>query len=49
MLEYELVTATGKHIVASPSSPQYADLYWAVAGGGAGNYAIIVSVAVKVH
>ncbi|KAI0869144.1 hypothetical protein GGS24DRAFT_506074 [Hypoxylon argillaceum] len=42
VLEYELVTATGKHIVASPSSPQYADLYWAVAGGGAGNYAIIV-------
>ncbi|KAI1156182.1 hypothetical protein F4825DRAFT_446666 [Nemania diffusa] len=46
VLEYELVTATGKHIVASPSSPQYADLYWAVAGGGAGNYAIIVSVAI---
>ncbi|KAI8626384.1 hypothetical protein F5Y19DRAFT_488221 [Xylariaceae sp. FL1651] len=49
VLEYELVTAEGTHVTASPSSKDYADLYWAVAGGGAGNYAVIVSMTVKAY
>ena len=46
-LEWEVVTATGKHLIASPS--QNADLYWALSGGGGGTYGVVVSLTVKVH
>ncbi|KAI1361466.1 hypothetical protein F5Y08DRAFT_347848 [Xylaria arbuscula] len=46
-LEFEVVTADGSHIVASPS--ENSDLFYALAGGGGGNYAIVVSAIVKAH
>lgn len=46
-LEWEVVTATGEHLVASPT--QNADLFWALTGGGGGTYAIVLSVTVKTH
>ncbi|RYP39081.1 hypothetical protein DL767_002344 [Monosporascus sp. MG133] len=47
VLEYEVVTAAGKHMTASPT--QNADLYWALAGGGPGNLAVILSVTAKAY
>ncbi|KIJ39319.1 hypothetical protein M422DRAFT_175378 [Sphaerobolus stellatus SS14] len=46
-LEYEVVTTTGKFVVASPT--QNSDLYWALSGGGGGSYGIVWSVTVKAH
>ncbi|KAL8906001.1 MAG: hypothetical protein Q9207_002286 [Kuettlingeria erythrocarpa] len=46
-LEWDVVTATGKHLIASPY--QNADLYWALSGGGGGTYGIVVSLTVKAH
>ncbi|KAI1375600.1 hypothetical protein F4677DRAFT_454849 [Hypoxylon crocopeplum] len=47
ILEYEVVNAAGKLITASPT--QNSDLYWALAGGGPGNLAVIVSITAKVY
>lgn len=41
VLEWEVVTASGQHIVATPN--QNKDLYWALSGGGGGTYGIVVS------
>ncbi|KAL8720885.1 MAG: hypothetical protein Q9225_002330, partial [Loekoesia sp. 1 TL-2023] len=46
-LEWEVVTATGEHLVASPS--QHPDLYWALSGGGGGTYGVVASLTVKAH
>jgi FAD/FMN-containing dehydrogenase len=46
-LEFEVVTVDGKHLVVSPT--KHSDLFWALNGGGAGNYAIIVSHTTKAH
>ncbi len=45
VLEWEVVTAEGRQIVVSPKSNR--DLYWAMSGGGAGTYAIVISMTVK--
>lgn len=47
VLEWEVVTANGQHITATPT--EYADLYWALSGGGGGTYAVVLSVTVKAH
>ncbi|KAJ6021664.1 FAD-binding domain-containing protein [Penicillium herquei] len=47
-LEYEVVTANGHRLVASPTGP-HADLYWALSGGGPGNFALVLSVTIKAH
>lgn len=47
VLEWEVVTSAGEHIVASPN--QHRDLYWALSGGGAGNFAVVLSMTAKVH
>jgi FAD/FMN-containing dehydrogenase len=47
VLEFEVVTAAGKHLTASSTRNQ--DLFWALAGGGAGNYAVVLSVTLKAH
>lgn len=47
VLEWEVVTAQGTHLVASPS--HNADLYWALSGGGGGTYAAVVSLTVRGH
>ncbi|GME49567.1 hypothetical protein MMC11_000305 [Neofusicoccum parvum] len=46
-LEWEVVTADGKHLVASPT--QNSDLYWALTGGGGGTYAVVLSMTAKLH
>lgn len=46
-LEFEVVTVDGRHLVASPS--QNSDLYWALSGGGAGTYAVVLSLTMKAH
>ncbi|KAK1760971.1 hypothetical protein QBC47DRAFT_18975 [Echria macrotheca] len=44
-LEFEVVTADGRLVTASRS--KNADLYWALSGGGGGNYGVVVSLTVK--
>lgn len=46
-LEFEVVTVDGQHLVASPT--ENSDLYWALSGGGAGNYAVVLSLTAKAH
>ncbi|KAL0565544.1 hypothetical protein V5O48_016483 [Marasmius crinis-equi] len=46
-LEFEVITAQGKFIRASPT--EHKDLYWALSGGGGGTYAIVWSVTIKAH
>lgn len=46
-LEWEVVTADGEIITASPEENQ--DLYWALAGGGGGTYAAVLSLTVKAY
>ncbi|KAI0206592.1 hypothetical protein F4808DRAFT_644 [Astrocystis sublimbata] len=45
VLEWEVVTATGEHLAATPS--HNSDLYWALLGGGGGTYAAVLSVTTK--
>ncbi|KAH6855497.1 hypothetical protein B0I37DRAFT_442329 [Chaetomium sp. MPI-CAGE-AT-0009] len=45
-LEFEVVTADGRHLTASRSKNK--DLFWALSGGGAGNYAVVLSATLKV-
>ncbi|KAI1119785.1 hypothetical protein F5Y10DRAFT_290963 [Nemania abortiva] len=47
ILEWEVVTAEGKHLTASPTSNS--DLYWALSGGGGGTYAVVVSMTTRLH
>lgn len=47
VLEWGVVTADGKHLVATPS--QHSDLYWALSGGGAGTYAVVLSMTTRIH
>lgn len=46
VLEWEVATTTGQHIVASPT--QNPDLYWALSGGGGGTYGVVVSMTSRV-
>ena len=47
VLEWEVVTADGQHLIATPISHQ--DLYWALSGGGAGTFAVVLSMTVKIY
>ena len=47
VLEFEVVTADGKHLIATPI--QNEDLYWALAGGGGGTYALVLSMTIKIY
>ncbi|KAI0896945.1 FAD binding domain protein [Annulohypoxylon nitens] len=47
VLEWEVVTAAGELLRATPN--QHADLYWALSGGGGGAYGMVLSVTVKLH
>ncbi|OAA77693.1 FAD-binding, type 2 [Akanthomyces lecanii RCEF 1005] len=46
-LSYDVVTATGRYVTATRDRHQ--DLYWALSGGGGGNYGIVVSMVVRAH
>ncbi|KAF2843057.1 FAD-binding domain-containing protein [Patellaria atrata CBS 101060] len=45
-LEFEVVTADGRHL--NVSATQHPDLFWALNGGGGGNYAVVLSQVTKV-
>ncbi|KAK7750865.1 hypothetical protein SLS62_007264 [Diatrype stigma] len=47
VLEWEVVTADGELLTATPS--QNSDLYWALTGGGGGTYGVVLSMTVKMH
>ena len=47
VLEWEVVTASGEHLLATPDDD--ADLYWALSGGGGGTYAVVLSMTVKLY
>lgn len=47
VLEWEVVTADGRHLIATPTENQ--DLYWALSGGGAGTYAVALSMTTKIY
>lgn len=46
-LEFEVVTAAGNVVTASAS--KNSDLYWALSGGGAGNFAVVTAITVRAH
>lgn len=46
-LEMDVVTADGKFLTVSPT--KNSDLFWALNGGGAGNWAVVLSSIVKAH
>lgn len=46
-LEFEVVTADGKLVTASPS--RNADLFWALSGSGSGTFGVVVSLTMKAH
>lgn len=46
-LEYKVVTADGKLVVANKVANS--DLFWALRGGGGGNFGIVVEATVKAH
>ena len=45
MLEWELVTSDGAHVVATPTHRR--DLYWALSGGSPGSYGVVLSATVR--
>lgn len=48
-LEFEVVTADGLLVTASPSSEDHADLFWALSGSGSGNFGVVISVTLRAH
>jgi hypothetical protein len=47
VLEWEVVTGEGKHIIATPE--KNADIYWAMSGGGGGTYGVALSMTARIH
>ncbi|KAK6211538.1 isoamyl alcohol oxidase (FAD binding domain-containing protein) [Colletotrichum tabaci] len=47
VLEWEVVTANGTFLTASKT--ENADLFWALSGGGPGNWGVVTSLTVKAH
>ncbi|KAK2037421.1 putative FAD-dependent isoamyl alcohol oxidase [Colletotrichum somersetense] len=46
VLEWEVITAQGDHLTATPHNN--ADLYWALTGGGAGTFAVVLTMTTKI-
>ncbi|GKT40443.1 FAD-linked oxidoreductase ZEB1 [Colletotrichum spaethianum] len=46
-LSFEVVTPTGDLVTASKSENE--DLYWALSGGGGGNYGVVTSITTRAH
>lgn len=46
-LEFEVVTADGRHLTVTPT--RHSDLFWALNGGGGGTYAVVLSHTTRVH
>ena len=47
MLEWEVVTANGDRIIATPLNN--ADMYWALTGSGSGTFGVVISMTVRAH
>ena len=47
VLEWEVVTADGRHVTATPTQNQ--ELYWALSGGGPGTYGVVISMTVRAY
>lgn len=47
VLEWDVVTPEGKHLLASPE--QNSDLYWALSGGGGGTFGIVLSATIRIY
>lgn len=47
VLEWEVVTADGKLVTASPA--ENANLYWALSGGGGGTFGVVTSMTTKAY
>ncbi|GKZ85558.1 hypothetical protein AnigIFM56816_011526 [Aspergillus niger] len=47
VLEWEVVTMDGRHLVATPE--QNSDLYWALSGSGPGAFAVVLSMTARLH
>lgn len=47
VLEWEAVTADGKHLTATATENE--DLYWALSGGGGGTFAVALGMTVKIY
>ncbi|PHH78367.1 hypothetical protein CDD80_6990 [Ophiocordyceps camponoti-rufipedis] len=47
-LSFDVVTPSGRLVTASPWN-RHRDLYWALSGGGGGNFGVVISVTVKAH
>ncbi|KAI0197877.1 FAD-binding domain-containing protein [Astrocystis sublimbata] len=48
VLEWEVVTPNGEHVVAAPHG-KHADFYWAMTGGGGGTWGVVLSMTAKVY
>ncbi|ROV86998.1 hypothetical protein VMCG_10819 [Cytospora schulzeri] len=48
VLEWEVVLPNGELVTATPHN-DHADLYWALSGGGAGTFGIIVSMTTRIY
>ncbi|OTA66087.1 FAD-binding domain-containing protein [Hypoxylon sp. EC38] len=46
-LSFEVVTATGQLVTASRTENR--DLYWALSGGGGGNFGVVISMTIKAY
>lgn len=46
VLEWEVITAQGEHLIATPSNNS--DLYWALSGGGPGTFGVVLSMTTKI-
>ncbi|PHH59141.1 hypothetical protein CDD81_3699 [Ophiocordyceps australis] len=46
VLEWEVVTLDGRHLIATPE--RHSDLYWAMSGGGGGTYAVAISMTSRI-
>ncbi|KAI0397479.1 FAD-binding domain-containing protein [Xylariaceae sp. FL0594] len=49
VLEWQVVLASQEIVTATRDSPDYADLFWALCGGGGGTFGAVVSVTVKAY
>jgi len=47
VLEWEVITTSGEHLVATPD--KNSDLYWGLLGGGGGTYTAVLSMTVRAH
>ncbi|KAG5982709.1 hypothetical protein E4U55_001499 [Claviceps digitariae] len=47
VLKYEVVTADGRTVEASPKTNR--DLYWALSGGGGGTFGVVTSITVRAY